>query len=275
MGFAEGGPGAPSGGASRPDDMARLRGAARLRGGRTDGPVVWGRAREGCIIKRKITRLFESRSGGLDYRVRRDYVRNGIVTIPCNISEYSDVICSYSVSGCESLNTDFVDYVKEAAEMTPSECPIVLDLIGGRLTEEEQDSVEETIKDDFAYDLGMVEREERRHAKVFFLMFIGMIVSGIALRFTEPFAEEPRELLWILFWFMGDTLCDYLFLTGHDLRQARRLAGRLASVRVVFSESYQDPTYKEHEVENLYSEIEREVKETRARRGRRSLRLRR
>ena len=59
------------------------------------------------MIKRKFVRLFELRRGHLDYRIKRDYVRNGIATIPCRISGYNDVINTYSVKGYETLNTDF------------------------------------------------------------------------------------------------------------------------------------------------------------------------
>ena len=61
---------------------------------------------------------------------------------------------------------------------------------------------------------------------------------------------------------MGETLCDYIFLTGHDLRRARTLAGRLASVKVIFSGSYEEPDYSESDVKKLYSEIEKDVNET-------------
>lgn len=117
--------------------------------------------------RRNILRLFESRRGHLEYRAKRDYVRNGIASIPCRIFSFTDVISPYSV-------------------------------------------------------------------KVFF----------------------------ILLWFMGESLCDYIFLTGHDLRRERRLAGRLASIKVVFSETYKDPDYTDSEVEKLYSEIEQDVTET-------------
>ena len=69
-------------------------------------------------------------------------------------------------------------------------------------------------------------------------------------------------LLYILFWFAGETLCDYLFLTGYELRRDRRLAGRLASIKVVFSESYETPNYSKSDVDRLYSEIEKDVNET-------------
>lgn len=61
---------------------------------------------------------------------------------------------------------------------------------------------------------------------------------------------------------MGETLCDYIFLTGYELRRERRLAGRLASIKVVFSENYQAPNYTESDVDQLYSEIEKEVNKT-------------
>ncbi|MBR1477708.1 MAG: hypothetical protein IJ608_07080 [Lachnospiraceae bacterium] len=214
------------------------------------------------MITRNIVKLFEARRGHLDNRVRRDYVRNGIATIPCRISDYSDVISTYSVDGCETLNTEFTDYLKSAAEVTPSECPLVLNIIGDCLSQKEKQTIEDTILDDFAYDLGMVEKEEKRHIQTFSFMFFGLLIAGILLWLTKALADEPREVFFILFWFMGDTLCDYIFLTGHDLRRDRRLAGRLASIKVIFSERYEAPNYTENDVNRLYSEIEKEVAET-------------
>ena len=113
-----------------------------------------------------------------------------------------------------------------------------------------------------AYDLGSVEKEENRHIRVFYGMFFGLLISGVLLYLTHVLAEEPRELFFILFWFMGETLCDYIFLTGYELRRDRRLAGRLASIKVVFSENYEDSNYTESDVNKLYSEIEKDVNET-------------
>ena len=207
-------------------------------------------------------RLFESRRGQLDYRVKRDYVRGGVVSVPCRVSGYDDVISPYSVRGCESLNPDFVDYVKEAAEVTPDELPLVLNLVGGNFTQEERKTIAETILDDFAYDLGMVEREERRHTRIFVSMLAILVVMGIVLGLVGEEVGMPREFLFIVFWFAGDTLVDYVLLTGHDLRRDRRRAGRLASVRVVFSDSYEDKHYTKGDVDMLVSQIEEDVSGT-------------
>ena len=211
---------------------------------------------------RKAVKLFESRRAHLDKRLKKDYIRNGVAVIPCRVTAYEDVISSYSVKGCETLNPDFTEYLKSTAEVTPDEYPLVLNIIGDTLSGEEKATIDRIVRDDLAYDLGMVERDEKRHNQIFFLMLAGFIILEIVLWCTETLAEEPREIFYILFWFMGETLCDYIFLTGHDLRMERRLAGRLASIKVIFSDRYEDPEPSEQDVKQLYAEIERDVNET-------------
>jgi hypothetical protein len=65
------------------------------------------------MSKRRIVKLFESRSGNLENRLKKDYIQNGVATIPCRVSDYNDVISNYSVKGFETLNQEFVDFIKE------------------------------------------------------------------------------------------------------------------------------------------------------------------
>lgn len=212
--------------------------------------------------KHRIVRLFESRKGHLDSRVMQDYISNGIATIPCRVSDYYDIISTYSIKSFETLNTDFVEYLKISAEVIPSEYPLVLEFVEDTLSQEEKKTIKETIREYFAYNLGMVEKHLKRHTKRFILMCIGMILSGVLLWLSQEMAEVPREMFYVLFWFLGDTLCDYIFLTGYDLRKDKRTAGRLASVKVKFSKHFDESDYTEKEVDKLYSEVEKDVKET-------------
>ena len=214
------------------------------------------------MSKRNSLKLFESRRGNIDERLKQDYIKNGIATLPCRISGYDDIISQYSVNGYETLNAEFADFVKTSVEFAPPEYPIVLNIIGDCLSEKEKKTIVETIRDSFVYELGMVEKEEKRHTKVFILMIVGLIISGIVLYLTQTLDDDSRELFFIPFWFMGDTLCDYIFLTGYDIRHNRRMAGRLASIKVVFSDKYEEPNYTDDDVDKLYSEIEKDVKET-------------
>ena len=103
---------------------------------------------------RKAVKLFESRRAHLDKRLKKDYIRNGVAVIPCRVTAYEDVISSYSVKGCETLNPDFTEYLKCTAEVTPDEYPLVLNIIGDTLSGEEKATIDRIVRDDlFGNDL--------------------------------------------------------------------------------------------------------------------------
>ena len=93
------------------------------------------------MSKRRIVKLFESRSGNLEDRLKKDYIQNGVVTIPCRVSDYNDVISNYSVKGFETLNQEFVDYLKRTDEVIPPEYPVVLNIISDTLSAEEKKAI--------------------------------------------------------------------------------------------------------------------------------------
>ena len=153
-------------------------------------------------------------------------------------------------------NFDFVDYLEDAAEPIPDEYPLVLNIIGNCLSDEEKKSITEVIRDDFSYKLGIVEKEYERELKMFLFMLIGTFVAGVLLWHTHFLDEVPREIFIVLFWFFGDRMFESLFITGRELREEKRLAGRLASIKVIFSDTYEKWHYTEDEINKLYAELD-------------------
>ncbi len=202
--------------------------------------------------------LFDRKKSRIDSRIRRDYIENGIATVHCKISSYNDIINSYSVKDQESLNPDFVDYLQDTAEPIPDECPIVLNIIGNCLNDDEKKIIAESIRDEFLYKLGIFEKEQEREFKFFIFMLVGSIIAGILLALTDFLDEVPREIFIVLFWFFGDRMFEYLFITGYELRKEKRLAGRLASIKVIFSDTYEKIHYTEEEISKLYAELDLE-----------------
>ena len=198
----------------------------------------------------------------MDELLHRDFISNGIATFPCKISSFDDIVNPLSVRRYETPNPDFTDLIETGAQVLPPDCPIVLNIIEDCLTEEERKITVAVIREYYAYKLGMVEKEERRHTKRFLIMTVGLVLAAILLWLSEGLEEVSRELIFVLFWFMGDTMCDYILLTGHDLRRDRRAAGQLASIKVVFSKSFEKADYSKEDVNKLYSEIETDVKQT-------------
>ena len=206
--------------------------------------------------KRNFTNLFDNIKSRLDSRIKRDYINNGIATVHCCISNYHDIISTYSAKGQESLNLDFVDYLEDVAGPIPDEYPIVLNIIGNCLSADEKKIITEIIRDDFSYRLGSVEKEQEREFKMFLFMLIGSIVAGLLLWLTDFLDEVPREIFVVLFWFFGDRMFEYIFITGYDLRKERRLAGRLASIKVIFSDTDEKIHFTEDEIHKLYAELD-------------------
>ena len=68
---------------------------------------------------RNFIKLFENRKSRINSRVERDFLSNGVAIVTCCISDYNDIISSYSAKGQESLNLDFIDYLEDAAESIP------------------------------------------------------------------------------------------------------------------------------------------------------------
>ena len=202
------------------------------------------------------TRLFESRKSHIDSRIRRDYIESGIATVNCCISGYHDVISTYSSKGQENLNLHFIDYLEDAAEPIPDEYPLVLNIIGNCLSDEEKKAITETIREVFSYKLGMVEKEQEREFKVLIFMIVGSIIAGIILAMTDFLEEVPREIFVVLFWFFGDRMFQSFFITRRELRKEKRLAGRLASIKVIFSDTHEKRHYTEDEINKLYAELE-------------------
>ena len=81
------------------------------------------------LKERNFNRLFDNRKNHLDSRIKLDYIKNGIATVHCCISSYNDVISAYSAKAKnqETLNFDFVEYLKSATKVIPDEYPIVLE----------------------------------------------------------------------------------------------------------------------------------------------------
>ncbi|MBR2775471.1 MAG: hypothetical protein IKD73_10865 [Selenomonadaceae bacterium] len=102
------------------------------------------------------------------------------------------------------------------------------------------------------------EKEQEHEFKMFIFMLVGLIISGLLLWLTIPLDEVPREIFIVFFWFFGDRMFEYLFITRHELRQEKRLAGRLASIKVNFSDTYEKPHYTEEQINQLYAELDLE-----------------
>lgn len=208
---------------------------------------------------RENLKAYKRKRSDTKQRLEKEFIDHGIATIPCKVDGIEDIISSYSVEGYESLNPDFVEYIKSNAEIIPEKYPIVISIVGKKFTKKEQEIIESTLEYDAAYELGVAEKDDRHLVKMGIGMLIGMVILGILVVLFDWLPEVPLEFLWIVFWVFAWTLLEYLFIDSVDHRRQRRRAARLACMSVVFSEEYDDSDYSEEEAREIFKELSDKV----------------
>ena len=189
-------------------------------------------------------------------------MENGLAYISCNVKGYSDIIDSYSVKGYEWLCEPFVRFVEENANFVPPEYPIVLEICGGRFTQEQRECIEETIADYFA--LKLVDAQwnmENNRNRALFLALLSLVFAGFlyAASFAASLPRPVAEAPFVLFWFALWDLAELLFLDRRDLQEEKLYAARLASVKVTFQDKFEDGPLEPEEEQKVLEEILEEV----------------
>ncbi len=206
---------------------------------------------------RKNIHAYKRKRSDFEKRLEREFLDHGIATIPCKVSGIDDIISSYSVEGYESLSGDFIDYVNAMADLVPEQYPIVLSIVGSKFTENEKNVIRSTIEYDLAYNLGFAEQDTRLFYKMILLFIVGTIISGMLIAKFPWLPDVHIELLYIFFWFFAYTLVEYVFLEGRTLSKQRIKAARLACVKVVFSEEYDECDYSDEEAKAILDGLEK------------------
>lgn len=204
---------------------------------------------------RKNYKAYSRKKSHIEARLNEEFIDHGIATIPCKVNGMDDIISSYSVPGYECLDPGFVEYISSTVDCVPDYYPVVLNIVGHKFTDKEQEIIKSTIEDDLAYNLGSVEKENKGHKILFICMAIGLILTSIMISIFKWWSEIPIEMLFVFFWFFGDTVVSYLLIEGWQFRRHRLRAARLACMQVIFSEEYDESDYSDTEAKEIIDKI--------------------
>ncbi len=156
--------------------------------------------------------------------------------IPCRVSGMEDIISRFSVSGCESLNSEFSDFIIGFIEFVPPEYPVVLEIYGPEFSPEEKKVISNTITSEMDYLLGKTEETQYIKKRRFLGIILGTVITGILLTVAKKILSDvPLEFFFVLFWLFADALVRYLFMEKLDFREEKIRMARLASMNVEFN----------------------------------------
>lgn len=204
---------------------------------------------------KKNMKIYEQKRGDVEKRIEEEFIDHGIATIPCNVSDMSDIISGYSVPGYETIDSGFVEYVSDIVDFIPEQYPVVLSIVGKKFTKEEQEIIKGTLECDTAYALGAVEKEYKHNIKMRWFMVAGIIVGAILLKVFDWWSTIPNEMLFIIYWFFGDRFFDYVLIEGREIKKDRIRAARLACLSVEFAEEFDDSDYSDEEAKEIFDKL--------------------
>ncbi len=187
--------------------------------------------------KKNNRKKFLYKKSYLDRRLNQDVMENGIAYIPCRVLGIDDIISRFSVEGCESVDSEFMNFITEFVDYVPPEYPVVLEIEGAKFSLAEKKIITDTILSEAAYQHGKMEEMIAYKRKIFWSMMIGTVVSGVLLGIAKKFISDvPLELFYVIFWLFADAIVRYLFIEYPDFKELKIHTGRLASMKIEFKE---------------------------------------
>ncbi len=196
------------------------------------------------LTKHNSRNQFLYKKSYLEQRLQQDVIEDGTAYIPCRVNGMEDIISRFSVSGCESLNSEFSDFIIGFIEFVPPEYPVVLEIYGPEFSPEEKKIINNTITSEMDYLLGKTEEIQYIKKRRFLGIILGTVLSGIFLTVAKRILSDvPLEFFFVLFWLFADAFVRYLFMEKLDFRQEKIRMARLASMNVEFK--IQDKERKE------------------------------
>lgn len=184
---------------------------------------------------KKNIEIYNKKHSNYQDRIENEFINNGVANIPCNVNDMDDILSNYSVSGYESLNGDFMDYINAFSDIIPLQYPMVLTITGKQFTAKEQETIRNTIDADLSYAFVRAEKDHSNFIKMIFLFVVGVILTGIMIVDLDWLPEIHSELLYIVYWFFGDSFLDYMLNERGEIKSQKMKLARLASIKVEFS----------------------------------------
>ena len=204
-------------------------------------------------------RGFRRKRVALDRFVKEFYVEGGLAYISLKAKDYDSIISCYSVDGLEDLEPAFSAAIEENAVHIPTEYPILLEICGGGFNEEQKDTIEKSIADHYALNMGEAQLAlEDNKKRILFITALTVVSAIIIYGLLELLPVIPRivsDITTIVFWVFLWTLVDTAVFQRSDLKRARTEAAQLASMKVKFVDKFENALAKPAEKKAILDEM--------------------
>ena len=184
----------------------------------------------------RLSRTFETQYYNLNESIKKYYMDNGIGCLAAKISNYNDAISKYSGEGYECLDHEFYSYLDRNLQYIPENVPILLQIYGCKLKDEQKASIVENIREHYQFKLGeVIEANKEKFKKIGVFLILAMIFFPLSV-ITEEKYEMLSNFLNLAFWFYGSSVVTYFAVELRGAKKARTRAGQFANMYITIDE---------------------------------------
>ena len=186
--------------------------------------------------KKYFKRLFTKRRFDIQTSINSFYVNNGIVELACRADSLNDIINPLSVPGYDYISDALKGYIDYAYELLPENMPVALNISGCEFSDHEKKRIKDAIWNYFEIELVKAQKSLWKHffRIIWFALFFAVTVAVFLISRSHGH-DLAIEFIYVVFYFLGDRLVEYLFLDGKDYRLDKRRLAQLSSMDVIFS----------------------------------------
>lgn len=186
----------------------------------------------------KVNRIFAEQYYDLNSSIKKYYIDNGVGCIAVKIDKFNDAISRYSGEGYECLNHEFYSYLDRNIRYIPENIPILLQVYGCKLTNEQKAVIIENIREHYQFKLGeVIEANRAKIRKITVFLILAMIFFPLSV-ITEEKYEMLSNFLNLAFWFYGSSVVTFLAVELRGAKKARERAGQIANMYITVDEKY-------------------------------------
>lgn len=192
------------------------------------------------LILRRVKRGFRRKVLDYDNIVNTYYIENNLAFITCNVSDYNEIISKHSVTGYEWLAPEFAQFLEDNANNIPIEYPILLDVCGVSLSNEQKETIRNVIRSYYILKYGNKQQEINSNwRKLLLELMLGagyMVVSQLfSMDQSTLFGQTGVVLFWFMIWGALDCLFDW-----RNLVDERSYMAQLAEIKFRFRETFKE-----------------------------------
>lgn len=193
----------------------------------------------------------------VDAKKAMDYFvnNNGVAHIAYKASDINEIIDPHCVENYEILSDEFSGFLDKHLPYIKKNAPLVVEITGSRFTDEEKEKIENAIWLHFEL---LMATGSRQRVRMFIRLgcFILVLAIAILLSCFTNVGALAAEFISIGFWFCADSILAIVMDEYFSSVSTHARNAQLGSMKVIFTEEFEDRMFTDSEVSEIVEEIE-------------------